>query len=113
MPKLQHVNWDPAAASAAIAALNHAAQLLRNTADERKRAAAVAARDWQGQHRQTFDQYVSRAVGEAEDLAEMYKRRAIQLEQLDAQALHLNDQREREHEERAQREREGRLRGPR
>jgi uncharacterized protein YukE len=102
MPKLDYVDWDTTVAGDAIEALNHAAHALRDSADRRRSAAQAAVAGWEGPHRRTFDGHINQAIMEAEDLAETYKRRAMQIDQLQEDARALNDKR-----------RESRLRGPR
>lgn len=105
MPKLKYVNWNTGDASAASAALKHAAGELERTAHERARAARVATATWQGAYRESFDPYLSWAVQGARDLAQMYRRAAATIEADNGKAQELNRKREREHEEKEKRRR--------
>jgi hypothetical protein len=98
------VRWDHGDAAAAGAALRRAAAELRRTAAERGRAALSATAEWRGGHRVTFDEYLRRILGEAEELARQFESAAARIarasEQARAEQCRREREREREREER-------------
>lgn len=100
MPKLEHVNWDTAAAAAAMRALRHAADTIERTASERLRAADHACQEWRGAHRETFDESLLRRLNEAYDLADRYRAAAADIATHTERARALNRRREREEQHR-------------
>src|SRR5689334_9635090 len=80
-PNRQDVRWNQEAARQAIAALNHAADELARTAQEREVAAHQATAQWRGRHRQTFDERLRDTQARARDLAEDYRAAARRIAQ--------------------------------
>lgn len=68
-PNWQDVCWDFGAADEAISALQRAADLLDQTADERSRVALAAKEQWQGRYREEFDERLAQMLIRAHDLA--------------------------------------------
>ena len=108
MPGWQDVKWDHGAADTAIAALRRAAAELRRTVGERAGVARTATAEWKGAHRETFDDYLRRALYEAEELAHRYDEAAARIARAGERAREEQRHRERERErEREEQQRRG------
>jgi uncharacterized protein YukE len=107
MPNIPDIHWNHAVADAAIAALRRAAAELRRTAGDRAAVARQATAEWRGAHRETFDDYLRRALYEAEDLARRYDEAAARIARASERAREEQRRRERERErEREEKRRE-------
>ena len=72
-PNRANLEWNHAAAEAAIAALRRAADKLDQTTDQRERMAGEARAEWQGRYRQQFDSEHSGMAKRARQLAGEYR----------------------------------------
>lgn len=96
MTNISDVQWNHAAAGAASAALRRAAAMLRQTADERSKAAHRAMAEWRGGEREKFELRLRTLLDEAEQLAAKYLRAAALIERASERAR--EEQRRREYE---------------
>lgn len=85
--KRTQIDWSFAAAGSASAALRSAAAELRRSAAERAHAAGQAA-EWRGPDRTIFDEYLRRALHDAEDLAHSYEAAASRIDYANHQLRH-------------------------
>jgi uncharacterized protein YukE len=105
MPNIPDVHWNFGAAGEAQAALRRAAAELRSTSGDRARAAQQAAAQWRGPHREHFDDYLRRALREAEQLAQRYEEAAARIARASERAREEQRRREREREHEREHER--------
>lgn len=75
-PNWSDVRFDHAAASAAIAELRRAANVVDDAGEQRGTLAHRASQRWEGQHRTTFDGDVRRLQTGGADLADAMRREA-------------------------------------
>lgn len=79
-PDWVDVDFDHAAAAAAVTALRSTARLVDTQADARVRLAATAQAEWRGRARVVFDAELRRMSREAADLADGCRRAAAAIE---------------------------------
>jgi uncharacterized protein YukE len=99
MSDIPDVKWNHADADAASTALQRAASELRRTAGDRSRAAQAATTEWQGNHRETFDEHLHKTLSDAEELARRYDDAARRINSASAEAREEQRRRERAREE--------------
>lgn len=97
-PNRDNVKWDHHAADAAIRALRSAANLLEETATQRRQRAAEATAEWRGRYRDEFDGQLARMLQRAAELAGELQAKADEIARASDLAREEQARRERERE---------------
>ena len=97
-PNWDDVAWDWGAANEAMNALRRAADMLDQTAYERKRKADQATAEWRGVYREEFDEDLRGILTRARDLARDFRDIANRISRASGDARREQDHREEERE---------------
>lgn len=79
-PNWQDVRWDWGAAQQASTALRCMADLLDQTASEKRKLAEEAVREWRGRFRVEFDEHLARMLSDSRNLAALCREIASRID---------------------------------
>lgn len=87
MPNWNDVVWNVVDAETAMAALKRAIRQIEHSISERTMLAQTAQANWQGPHRDIFDQRLSRNIADAYDLIDSLERAYRRIFQANQEAI--------------------------